>query len=124
MKKYLFTLCLLPVLLAAFASTRAKGEAVIGDDDDANAPITYLTLVWDRNPEPDIAGYKVYYGRVSGDYTQLVTVTNPRAKIGVRGSMNDLLRGYRLQHRRRGERPFRRSSLAVMPRLPIGSAGS
>ena len=86
MKKYLFTLCLLPVLLAAFASTRTKGEEVIADDGDTNASITFLTLVWDRNPEPDIAGYKVYYGRVSGDYTQLVTVTNPTARIGVRGS--------------------------------------
>jgi len=86
MKKYLFTLSLLPVLLAAFASTRSKAEAVIRDDADSNAPITYLTLVWDRNPEPDIAGYNVYYGRVSGDYTQLVTVTNPTARIGVRGS--------------------------------------
>jgi hypothetical protein len=86
MKKYLFTLCLLPVLLAAFASTRTKGEEVIADDGDTNASITFLTLVWDRNPEPDIAGYRVYYGRVSGDYTQLVTVTNPRAKIGVSSS--------------------------------------
>ena len=83
MKKYFFTLCLLPVLLAAFASTTAKALTVIGD---GSTLITYLTLGWDRNPEPDIAGYKVYYGRVSGDYTQLVTVTNPTARIGVRGS--------------------------------------
>jgi hypothetical protein len=86
MKKYLFTLSLLPVLLAAFASTRGKAEDVITDEGDANAPTTFLTLVWDRNPEPDIAGYKVYYGRVSGDYTHLVTVTKPTAKIGVRAS--------------------------------------
>jgi len=86
MKKYLFTLSLLPILLAAFASTTAKAEDVIIDDGDANAPITYLTLVWNPNPESDIAGYKVYYGRVSGDYTQLATVTNPTARIGVRSS--------------------------------------
>jgi len=98
MKKCLFALSVLPILLAGFASTGAKGEDVINDDGDTNAPIvvsddgdtnapvTYLTLVWDRNPESDIAGYKVYYGRVSGDYTQLVTVTNPTAKIGVKGS--------------------------------------
>jgi hypothetical protein len=85
MKKHLFTLSLLPVLLVAFASTKAKAEDVIRDDGDPNAPTTFLTLVWDRNPEPDIAGYKVYYGRVSGVYTQLVTVTNPTARIGVRG---------------------------------------
>jgi hypothetical protein len=86
MNKYLFTFSLLPILLAAFASTTAKAEDVIIDDGDANAPITYLTLVWDRNPESDIAGYTVYYGRVSGDYTRLVTVTNPTARIGVRDS--------------------------------------
>ena len=91
MKKYLFTLCLLPVLLAAFASTRTKGEEVIADDGDTNASITFLTLVWDRNPEPDIAGYKVYYGRVSGDYTKVVTVIpkpgfRPKATIGVTSS--------------------------------------
>lgn len=28
-----------------------------------------ITLDWFRNPEPDIAGYKVYYGTVSGQYT-------------------------------------------------------
>jgi len=97
MKKYFFALFLFPILLVGFASTESKGEEVINDDGDAspaivlsddgdaNATITYLTLVWDRNPEQDIAGYKVYYGRVSGDYTQLITVTNPRAKIGISG---------------------------------------
>ena len=84
MKKYLFTLTLLPILLAAFASTIANAEDVIIDDGDTNAPITYLTLVWNPNPESDIAGYMVYYGRVSGDYTRLVTVTDPTARIGVR----------------------------------------
>ena len=82
---------MLPVLLVAFASTKAKAEDVIRDDGDPNAPITYLTLVWDRNPEPDIAGYKVYYGLVSGDYTRVVTVIpepgfRPRARIGVPSS--------------------------------------
>ncbi len=48
---------------------KAKAEDVVIEDGDANATITYLTLVWDRNPEQDIAGYKVYYGRVSGNYT-------------------------------------------------------
>ena len=51
-----------------------------------DAQTTSVTLVWDRNPEPDIAGYNVYYGRISGDYTRLVTVTDPTAMIGVKGS--------------------------------------
>src|SRR4030095_11575748 len=87
MKKYLCTLYLLPALLVSFASTTAKAEdAVVPDDDDPNAPITYVTLVWNRNPEPDIGGYNVYYGRSSGDYTRLVTVTDSTARIGVRGT--------------------------------------
>ncbi|MCC7202290.1 MAG: fibronectin type III domain-containing protein [Nitrospirae bacterium] len=27
------------------------------------------TLSWDRNTQPDLAGYKIYYGTTSGDYT-------------------------------------------------------
>ena len=91
MKKYFFTLCLLPVLLAAFASTTAMAGTIVGTGG-VNAPITYLTLIWHRNPEPNIAGYKVYYGRISGDYTLVKTVTKirraalwPRTRIGVRG---------------------------------------
>ena len=87
MNKYLSTLYLLAILLIAFSSTKAKAEdAVVADGDDLNATITDVTLVWNRNPEPDIAGYNVYYGRISGDYTRLVTVTDPTATIAVRGS--------------------------------------
>ena len=87
MNKYLSTLYLLAALLIAFSSTKAKADdAVIEDDDDANALTTSITLVWDRNPEPDIAGYNVYYGRASGDYARVVTVINPTATIGVKGS--------------------------------------
>ena len=35
-----------------------------------------VTFTWDTNTEPDIAGYKVYYGTSSGDYTQSVDVGN------------------------------------------------
>ena len=87
MNKYLSTLCLLAVLLIAFSSTKANSEdAVVDNGDDPNATITDVTLVWDPNPEPDIAGYNVYYGRISGDYTRLVPVTDPTAMIAVKGS--------------------------------------
>jgi hypothetical protein len=35
-----------------------------------------ITLAWDRNSEPDIAGYRVYYGRESRSYTNVVDVGN------------------------------------------------
>ena len=87
MKKYICTLYLLPVLLVAFGSTKAKAEdVIIEDDDDPNAPITYITLKWDPNRERDVVGYNVYYGRVSGDYTHLETVDDPTATIGLKGT--------------------------------------
>jgi hypothetical protein len=33
-----------------------------------------LTLAWDSSPEPDLAGYKVYYGTRSGDYDVAIDV--------------------------------------------------
>lgn len=35
-----------------------------------------VTLEWDRNPEPDIAGYKVHRGLASGVYTSIIDVGN------------------------------------------------
>jgi len=37
-------------------------------------PKNTVTLEWDQNPEPDIAGYKVYSGRASRDYSTSVDV--------------------------------------------------
>ena len=71
MNKYLCTLCWLAVLLIAFASTKAKAEDLgIADDGGPNARITNITLVWDRNPEPDIAGYNVFRAICAGFKTQ------------------------------------------------------
>ena len=36
----------------------------------------YLTLSWDSNGEPDLAGYQVYYGKSSGNYDQTTDVGN------------------------------------------------
>ena len=33
-----------------------------------------VTLAWDANTEPDLAGYKVHYGTSSGSYTSSVDV--------------------------------------------------
>ena len=33
-----------------------------------------ITLAWDRNPESNIAGYKVYYGSESGAYSNVIDI--------------------------------------------------
>ena len=35
-----------------------------------------ITLAWDQNSEPDIAGYRIYYGQESRSYTNVVDVGN------------------------------------------------
>ena len=35
-----------------------------------------VTLTWNRNQEPDIAGYKIFYGTQSGHYTDSITVND------------------------------------------------
>ena len=87
MNKYLSASYLLAVFLIAFSSAKAKAEDFnIGDDDGPNARITYITLKWDRNPEPNIAGYNVYYGIISGEYVRMKSVANTTAIIGLKGS--------------------------------------
>jgi hypothetical protein len=95
MKKFLCT-CNLYLLLAlpvALQLTGAQAEdveevedAVIEDYDAPDGNVTDVRLAWSPNPEPNIAGYIVYYGRASNNYSRLVTVTKTRAMIGVRGS--------------------------------------
>ncbi len=35
-----------------------------------------VTVAWDQNPEPEVAGYKIYYGSRSGSYTASVIAGN------------------------------------------------
>src|SRR5687767_871590 len=35
-----------------------------------------VTFAWDPNPEPDVAGYRIYYGVTSGNYTNIVDTGN------------------------------------------------
>jgi hypothetical protein len=86
MKKHLCALFALSALLTACPFARAVAEEVIVGDDDGTGKITRITLVWDANPEDDIAGYNVYYGRDSGDYVRVLSVVEPTATISVRGN--------------------------------------
>ena len=42
----------------------------------SNALSAQVTLAWDPNNEPDIAGYQVYYGTSTGIYTDSIDVNN------------------------------------------------
>jgi fibronectin type 3 domain-containing protein len=42
----------------------------------AQAATGSLLVSWDKNPETDIAGYKVYYGTASGSYGTPIDVKN------------------------------------------------
>ena len=42
----------------------------------SHAAASDVTLAWDPNPEPDIAGYKVHYGTYSRLYNQTIDVGN------------------------------------------------
>lgn len=53
------------VVLLAFLGTLSFAQAAWS-----------VTLAWDANPEPDIAGYRVSYGTTSGIYTQQIDVGN------------------------------------------------
>jgi len=79
---------LLPALLVAVPSTKGDDQEVllIEDLEEPDAAVTNVTLAWNANPEGDIAGYTLYYGRVSNIYTRLVTVTGTTATVAVRGN--------------------------------------
>lgn len=47
----------------------------------AVAPSYSVTLAWDPSPTPDIAGYRVYYGVASGEYSYSIDVQTTSAKI-------------------------------------------
>jgi len=36
-----------------------------------------VTLGWDKSTEPDVAGYKIYYGTATRNYTQSIKITSP-----------------------------------------------
>ena len=41
-----------------------------------NANSAQVTLAWDPNTEPDLAGYRIYYGLLSDQYSYSVDVGN------------------------------------------------
>ena len=54
----------------------------------SQAKATSVALQWNPNPEPDIAGYRLFYGPGSGNYTQQIDVGNTTA-----ATVSDLANG-------------------------------
>jgi fibronectin type 3 domain-containing protein len=60
--------------LAGNESPRSGTRVVETPTCDPQPPDQHVTLAWDANPEPDIAGYILHYGRSSGSYTETMDV--------------------------------------------------
>ena len=69
MDKRICMICLIFILMAAPAAA-ANVEA---EQQDGK-----VTLTWDPNQEADLAGYKIYWGRGAGNYTN-----SPQPTVGV-----------------------------------------
>jgi fibronectin type 3 domain-containing protein len=41
-----------------------------------DAAAASVTLAWDPNEEPDVTGYKIYYGKTSGTYESVIDAGN------------------------------------------------
>lgn len=63
-RRYALALAALSPLLA-FSASQA-----------ADVPAPPVNLVWNPNPESNIAGYKVHFGTSSGNYSQIIDVQN------------------------------------------------
>ena len=56
-----------PQLLMVLLLLLASSPSVLAAD---------VSLAWDANSEPDLAGYKIYYGNASGTYGSLIIIGN------------------------------------------------
>lgn len=64
-------------LLIAFGSGGCSGGGFSSGEG-----IGKINLTWDSNKEPDIAGYKVYYGTTPGKYGSGMRGCLPRLNCG------------------------------------------
>lgn len=67
------------------SSSSVQGQAEIGANAEVIALLTTVavTLEWDPNTEPDVAGYELGYGTVSGNYTDRISVTSTTVTVAV-----------------------------------------
>ena len=56
----------IPILTSCTIDPDWMGFYFNGNESDEST--AEVTIEWDPNTEPDLAGYKVYYGNISGNY--------------------------------------------------------
>jgi hypothetical protein len=76
-----FVMFSLPIMLVVMAGLLLPPLAV-------TAHSATVTLAWDPNPEPTVAGYRLHYGTLSGAYTNTVDVA-----ASTRATISALLEG-------------------------------
>jgi hypothetical protein len=57
------------ILLISIITTLATSAGGLRTVDNAAQAANVVTLAWDANTESDLAGYKVYWGKATGVYT-------------------------------------------------------
>ena len=70
----IFSILCLTIFLIVLASCAFEPNWDVRTSHDE--PLIQVTLVWDPNTEPDLEGYKCYYGLNSSDYEYTVVVGN------------------------------------------------
>jgi len=81
--KWIFLFLLVFLLLGAIAcQTTENRRAEIRCRPSAVSPRSAvesgaITIGWNPNPEPGLAGYRVYYGTSAGSYNSCVDIGNP-----------------------------------------------
>ncbi len=81
--KWIFLFFLVFLLLSATAcrTTENRRAEIICRPSTASPSSAVeggaITIAWDPNKEPGLAGYRVYYGTSSGSYNSCVDVGNP-----------------------------------------------
>jgi hypothetical protein len=78
---FFFSLVFLILSLTACQTTEKRRAEITCSPSSASPSSAVeggaITIAWDPNKEPDLVGYRVYYGTSAGSYKSCVDVGNP-----------------------------------------------